>query len=122
LLCKSLQYSLGKQEVLSKMWNDCFTIDYFQQLLTANRNLFKGLKLENVVQVADSFNLKPPPCSIGGRAVKDLYEQRKWKEIEKHNEQDLNVIRWLDLYGAKRLIKISLREEKALFYEWVPKS
>lgn len=38
LLCKSLQYSLGKQEVLSKMWNDCFTIDYFQQLLTANRN------------------------------------------------------------------------------------
>lgn len=117
LLCKSMKYSLGKLEALSKMWNDCFSIDYFQQLLTANGNLFKGLKLENVVRVADSFNLKPPPCDVGGGAVKNLYDQRKWKEIEKHNEQDLNVIRWLDLYGAKRLIKMSMEQEQPLFYE-----
>lgn len=117
LLCKSTKYSLGRLEALSKMWNDCFSIDYFQQLLTANGNLFKGLKLENVVRVADSFNLKPPPCDVRGRAVKDLYDQRKWKEIEKHNEQDLNVIRWLDLYGAKRLIKMSVEREQPLFYE-----
>jgi len=117
LLCKSLQYSLGKQEVLSKMWNDCFTIDYFQQLLTANRNLFKGLKLENVVHVANRFDLKPPPYSASGEAIKDLYDQRKWKEIEKHNEQDLKIIRWLDLYGAKQLIEISMKNKKALFYE-----
>ena len=117
LLCKSMQYHLGKQEVLSKMWNDCFTIDYFQQLLTANRNLFKGLKLENVVHVADMFKLKPPTYSVGGKAIKDLYDQRKWKEIEKHNEQDLNVIRWLDLYGAKQLMKISMKQEQPLFYE-----
>jgi len=117
LLCKSTKYSLGKLEALSKMWNDCFSIDYFQQLLTANGNLFKGLRLENVVRVADSFNLKPPPCDVGGKAVKDLYDQHKWREIEKHNEQDLNVIRWLDLYGAKQLIEISTRQKKPLFYE-----
>ena len=117
LLCKSKQHSLGKHEVLSKMWNDCFTIDYFQQLLIANRNRFKGLTLENVVHVADGLKLKPPSYSGSGRNIKDLYDQCEWEEIEKHNIQDLKVVRWLDLYGAKRLIEISVKNKKALFYE-----
>ena len=117
LLCKSNQYSLGKHEVVSKMWNDCFTIDYFQQLLAANRNLFKGMTLSKIVEVANRFTLKPPAYSMMGRAIKELYEQGKYKEIEEHLRQDLKIIRWLDLYGAKRLIERSVREEKALFHE-----
>lgn len=60
---------------------------------------------------------KPPSYSGSGRTIKDLYEQSEWEEIEKHNVQDLKVVRWLDLYGAKRLVEISVKEKKALFYE-----
>jgi hypothetical protein len=117
LICKSLQYSLGTAEVLSKMWNECYARDYFQQLLTANRNLFKGLELRNVVHVASRFDLKPPPYSASSGALRDLYDQHKWKEIEKHHVQGLKVIRWLDLYGAKQLIKISVKNKRPLFCE-----
>jgi len=117
LLCKSIQYSLGNHDIITKMWNDCFAIDYFQQLLAANRNRFKGLTLDKIVEVANRFALKPPAYSTTGRVIKDLYDQGKYKEIEEHLEQDLKIIRWLDLYGAKRLIERSIREEKALFHE-----
>ncbi|MEM3697427.1 MAG: hypothetical protein QXQ94_08020 [Candidatus Bathyarchaeia archaeon] len=117
LICKAVQHSLGKHEVFSKIWNDCFTIDYFQQLLVANDNQFKGLTLENIVKVAKRVNLKPPKYSKPGRAVKDLYEAKKFREIEKHLEQDLRIVRWLDLYGARKLIEISVKEGKALFRE-----
>ena len=116
-LCKSVQYSLGKHEVNNKMWHDCFVIDYFQGLLVANNYRFKGLKLENIMNVAKNLGLKPPSIGKNGEAVKDLYEHGRWEEIEKHNEQDLNAVRWLDLFGAKRLIEISLREKKPLFWE-----
>jgi len=117
LICKSSQYALGKHDAVSKMWNDCFTIDYFQQLLVANRNLFKGLALGKVVEVANRVNLKPPSYSETGRAIKELYDEGEYKEIEEHLEQDLKIVRWLDLCGAKRLIERSLREGKALFHE-----
>ena len=117
LLCKSNQYSLGKLDVVSKMWNDCFTIDYFQQLLAANRNLFKGMTLDKIVDIANKFNLKPPAYITAGGAIKELYDQGKYNEIEEHLRQDLKIVRWLDLYGAKRLIEISVREERALFHE-----
>jgi len=117
LICKTVQYSLDKHEVVSKMWNDCFTVDYFQQLLVANGNQFKGLTLERIVDVSRSLDLEPPPYSKPGSAIKELYEAKKYKEIEKHLEQDLNIARWLDLYGARRLIETSVKEGKALFHE-----
>lgn len=117
LLCKSVQHSLGKLETNAKIWYNCFTIDYFQQLLMTNRNRFSGLKLDNIVKVANNLGLKPPTYGIIGHEIKELYEQRKYKEIEEHLEQDLKVIRWLDLYGAKRLIERSIREGKSLPYE-----
>lgn len=117
LICKSVHYSLGEHEAICQMWNNCFTIDYFQQLLAANNNRFKGLRLENVVKIANKFNLKPPSYELSGGHMKDLYEQEKWKDIEKHNIQDLKIIRWLDLYGAKQLFQISMKERKALFHE-----
>ncbi|MEM3641330.1 MAG: hypothetical protein QXH37_05375, partial [Candidatus Bathyarchaeia archaeon] len=42
LLCKYVEYSLDDYDVVAKMWNDCFIIDYFQQLLITNKNYFKG--------------------------------------------------------------------------------
>lgn len=117
LICKCVQHSLGKHDEITKMWNDCFTIDYFQQLLVANRNFFKGMTLEKIVEVSRKLGLKPPAYSKSGSAVKELYDQGKHKEIEKHLKQDLLIVRWLDLYGAKRLIETSVREGKALFQE-----
>lgn len=117
LICRCVQYSLDKIDKIAKMWNDCFTIDYFQQLLVANKNFFKGLTLEKIVEVSEKFGLKPPPYGTSGRAIKELYEEGKYKEIEEHLKQDLMIVRWLDLYGAKRLIEIGVREGKALFQE-----
>jgi len=117
LVCRYVQCSISKHDEVAKMWNDCFTIDYFQQLLTANRNFFKGMTLEKIVEVSKELELKPPAYRTSGSEVKELYDQGLYKEIEKHLKQDLQIIRWLDLYGAKRLIETSVRKGKALFQE-----
>ena len=111
------QHQVGRHDEVAKMWNDCFTIDYFQQLLVANRNFFKGMTLGKIVEVSKKLGLKPPAYSTSGSAIKELYDQGKHKEIEKHLKQDLLIVRWLDLYGAKRLLERSVREGKALFQE-----
>mgnify|MGYP001045511679 CR=1 FL=1 len=115
VMCKLSHYSLGKHDAIAKMWHDCFTIDYFQQLLIANSNRFKGFTLEKIIDVAKKFNLKPPEYSTSGRDIKELYDQAKYDEIEEHLKQDIRIIRWLDLYGAKRLIERSVKEQKAIF-------
>jgi hypothetical protein len=83
----------------------------------ANRNYFKGFSLERIVEVSKKLGLKPPAYSTSGGAIKELYDQGKYKEIEEHLKQDLMIVRWLDLYGAKKLLKIGMRKEKALFQE-----
>jgi len=118
LICRCVQYQLSTHDMVAKMWNDCFTIDYFQQLLVANKNFFKGLTLEKIVEVSKKIGLKPPAYSTtNGSGVKEAFDQGKHKEIEKHLKQDLLIVRWLDLYGAKRLIETSVREGEALFQE-----
>lgn len=117
LTCKCVHYSLAKHETIAKMWNNCFIIDYFQQLLMANKNYFKGFSLERVHKVSKKLSLKPPTYSTNGSIIKELYEQEKYKEIEEHLKQDLMMVRWLDLYGAKRLIEKSMKEQKPLFQE-----
>lgn len=99
------------------MWHDCFVIDYFQQLLVANKNIFKGTSLSKIVEISNRFHLKPPKHNILGSNVKELYIKGNYSEIDEHLKQDLRMIRWLDLYGAKRLIERSIKTEKALFYE-----
>lgn len=115
LLCKYVEYSLNDYDVVAKVWNDCFIIDYFQQLLIANKNYFKGLSLEKIYEVSKNLGLKPPVYNTNGSVIKELYEQRKYTEIEEHLKQDLRMVRWLDLYGAKRLIEKSIKEQKPLF-------
>lgn len=117
LICKAVLYGIAKHEVVSKMWNDCFAVDYFQQLLGANGNQFKGLTLEKVAEVSKSLGFKPPLYSKPGSAIKELYEAKKYKEIEKHLKQDLKIVHWLDLYEARKLIETSVKEGKALFHE-----
>lgn len=66
--------------------------------------------MENIVKVTKRLNLKPPEYSKPGSAVKELYEAKEFREIEEHLELDLRIVRWLDLYGAKKLIKTSVKE------------
>jgi len=115
LICKCVQYSLGKPDEVAKLWNDCFVIDYFQQLLVTNKNMFKGLSLENVILVSRSLGLNPPPYNTSGSNVKELYDKGKFKEIESHLKQDLTIVRWLDLFGAQKLFEAYICRGKALF-------
>jgi hypothetical protein len=117
LICRCVQHSLAKLDEVSKMWNDSLIIDYSQQLLVANMNLFKGTSLPRIVEVSEKLGLNPPAHSHGGNAVKDLYDQGKYAMIEEHLKQDLNVLRWIDLYGARRLIETSMKTGQALFKE-----
>jgi DNA polymerase elongation subunit (family B) len=117
LICKCAQYGLDKHDQIAKMWNNCFTIDYFQQLLAANKNFFKGLSCGKIMEVSKRLSLKPPPYRTSGSEIRDLYDQGKFKEIEEHLKNDLVIVRWMDLYGAKRLIETSVKEGKALFQE-----
>jgi DNA polymerase elongation subunit (family B) len=117
MICRCSHHSVETHEVLSKMWNNCFTIDYFQQLLVANKNYFKGLSCSKVIEVSRQLGLKPPSYTASGGSVKDFYDQGKYKEIEEHLKEDLRIVRWLDLYGAKRLIEMSGNQGKPLFQE-----
>jgi len=117
LICKCVQHQVGRHDEVAKMWNDCFTIDYFQQLLVANRNFFKGMSVEKIMEVSKRLGLEPPAYSTSGSDIKGLYEKGKHKEIEKHLKQDLLIVRWLDLYGAKKLIERAVKEGKTLFQD-----
>jgi hypothetical protein len=117
LTARSVEYSLSTHNEALKMWHDCLAIDYVQQLLAANGNSYKGATLGNIITVARSLNLNPPPHSSTGEGIRELYPQRKYNEIEDHLKEDLNAIRWLDLYGARRLIEISLKRRRPLFHD-----
>ena len=115
LVCRSLQDAQSKSSRLSKMWYDCFIIDFMQQILLMNGNYFRGTGLGNVVRVSDHFGLDPPEHTLSGASVKDLYDEGRYDEIEEHLMQDLNIIRWLDLCGAIRLMELTVREKRPLF-------
>jgi hypothetical protein len=117
LTCKLVYHSIDKHEKIAKMWFDCYIIDHFQQLLAANRNVFKGVSLKKIIDVSEKFDLKPPKYSTSGSDIKELYDHENYDEIEEHLNQDLRIIRWLDLYGARRLIERSIREEHPIFFE-----
>jgi hypothetical protein len=115
LVAKSGRASQSGLEYISKMWHDCFVIDLMQQLLVANWGSFKGAGLGNVVSTAIRLGLNPPDYPPSGARVKDLYEAGDHEGIEDHLRQDLRIIRWLDLYGVRRLTEQSVREQRPLF-------
>jgi hypothetical protein len=115
LISRCVQNSLGNINEVTKMWHDCITIDHIQQLLAANGNSFKGASLDNVIATAKRLNLNPPPHNGAGGAIMELYSKGKYAEIEAHLKEDLDAIRWLDLYGARKLVEISVRQGKRLF-------
>lgn len=119
LTCRSVQYSLSTLNEAAKMWHDCLSIDYAQQLLAANGNGFKGATLDNIIAVAQKLNLNPPPHTGAGHTMRELYPQKRYAEIEQHLKEDLDAIRWLDLFGARRLIQTSMEERRPLFQEMV---
>ena len=115
LVAKSGRASQSGLEYISKMWHDCFAVDLMQQLLVANWGSFKGAGLGNVVSTAIRLGLNPPDYPTSGAMVKDLYEAGDHAGIEDHLRQDLRIIRWLDLYGVRRLTEQSVREQRPLF-------
>lgn len=115
LLVKAVQHRIKKAEVASHILHGPFAIDYSQQLLPANDNRFKGMRLARIVEVASKLKLKPPAVSRRGADVAELYERRKFAQIEKHLRKDLEIVRWLDLYGARRLLERRLRRAQPLF-------
>lgn len=115
LVAKSGRASQSGLEYISKMWHDCFAIDLMQQLLVANWSRFKGSGMSNIVSTAIRLGLNPPDYPASGALVKDLYEGGNYKGIEAHLRQGLRIIRWLDLYGVRRLTEQSVKEQRPLF-------
>jgi len=117
IIAKAANHKIREVDVHSKFWCDTYAIDYFQELLPANRNLFKGLKLDRIVKKARELGLEPPETYGTGEDVKKWYEEKRHDEILKHLTQDLQIVRWLDLIGAKDLIATSVRGDTPLFQE-----
>jgi len=115
LVAKSGRASQSGLEYISKMWYDCFAVDLMQQLLVANMGSFKGAGLSNVVSTAIRLGLNPPDYPTSGARVKDLYEAGDYGGIEAHLRQNLRIVRWLDLYGVRRLTEQSVRDQRPLF-------
>ncbi len=115
LVAKSGRASQSGLEYISKMWHDCFAVDLMQQLLVANMGSFKGAGLSNVVSTAIRLGLNPPDYPTSGARVKDLYEAGDYGGIEAHLRQNLRIVRWLHLYGVRRLTEQSVREQRPLF-------
>lgn len=115
LVAKSGRVSQSGLEYISKMWHDCFAVDLMQQLLVANMGGFKGAGLSNIVSTAIKLGLNPPDYPTSGARVKDLYEDGDYDGIETHLRQNLRIVRWLDLYGVRRLTEQSVKEQRPLF-------
>jgi hypothetical protein len=115
VIAKAADRKIRKIDVHSKLWYDTYTIDYFQELLQANANRFKGLRLDRIVTKAKEIGLRPPESYGTGKDVKEWYEEKRHGKLLKHLTQDLRIVRWLDLVGAKRLIAESVRQGAPLF-------
>ena len=101
----------------SKMWYNTRTMDYLQILLPANRNLFKGLRLDRIVEKAKELGLDPPEPYGTGADIPEWHRSKQYDKILLHCTRDLQITRWLDLYGARRLIDESARSRDPLFRE-----
>jgi len=115
LICKSIHHSKSDPNKAGRFWWDPLTIDLQQQILASNWNMFKGTNLGNVVDIAKKLKLNPPEYTEPGSSIRELYPDKKFKEIETHLKRDLKIIRWLDLYGIRHLTEYSAREQKPLF-------
>ena len=115
LICRSTKYSKNDPSIQGRLWWDPLSIDLQQQILVLNNNMFKGTTLGNVVKIAKQLNLTPPEYHEPGYSMRELYPAKQYKEIEKHLTQDLRIVRWLDLYGLRRLNKESVKLKKPLF-------
>ncbi len=115
LVARSVQLGLGQVDALSKLLHNTYTLDYFQQLLPANNNLFKGMTLPTIVRVSRELGLNPPESFAQSGDIKEFYESKRYDDIVNHMMQDIKIVRWLDLFGAKRLLRSSLDRGVSLF-------
>jgi hypothetical protein len=104
---------------ISALLHNYYCVDHLQLLLPANQRMFKGVKLETIVKKANELKLSPaPPEPYGSnKQIKQLYDDKRHDEIAKHCTADLRIVRWLDLFGTRELLKIATSTGKALFLE-----
>jgi len=118
LICKSIKNCNSDPQQTGRLWWDSITVDLQQQILPLNNNRFKGTNLGNILKYAkEKYGLKPPEYSESGEAIRELYLQKKYTEIEKHLKNDLIAVRWLDLRGIREFIHLSDTKKIPLFYE-----
>jgi hypothetical protein len=117
LIQKGVEYDVEGLSGLNQLWHNTFTINFFQLLLLANKFRFKGLKLAKSLELARELGYKDAPLiEEHGEDIAKAYEEKRYGDIEKWLEQDLYVIRYLDLSGALvKLIKHSLEKGRTLF-------
>jgi hypothetical protein len=99
LIQKGVRYGYSFPQ-LNAFWYDAYTIDFFQAMLPANNFMFRGNSLENLVKEAAKAGEKITELYGSGEDVKRWYEEKKYKEIEKHLKVDLKAIREVDLTGT----------------------
>lgn len=104
LIQKGAKYGINSIENLNKLWHELLIIDLFQVTLPLNNMKLKGHSFENLVKLAEELGLKIPDKPYGtGKDVQKWYEERRYEDIEKHNEIDLRITRALDLQISRFL-------------------
>ena len=97
LIQKGVEHNVGSPAELNKLWNNTFTIDYFQTSLPFHNMKFKGLGAGYLVKKARNNGVDISELFGSGGDVKGWYENKEYDEIIRHLEMDLKVIRVIDL-------------------------
>ncbi|MCB2141238.1 hypothetical protein KQH27_00860, partial [bacterium] len=106
-ICKTVHLLKEDPHKAARQWWDTFSIDLQQWMLACSGGRFKGTSMGNVVSLAKKHGLNPPDYTSSGASIRELYPEGKTKEIEYHLIQDLKIIRWLHLKGAREVVKLS---------------
>ncbi len=89
---KGAKYRIDELEKLNSLWHNTFAIDFAQIFLPYNGLRFKNLSLSNLVKFAKEKGIEITEPHRRGVEVKQLYEEKKYDEIEKHLKADLQAI------------------------------
>lgn len=117
LIQKGVEYKVKSLDELNHLWHDSYTRDLFQELLPANKQCFKGLRLPRVIEVMKELEI---PCPVEveehGEKVREAYEKKEFNKIEEWLIDDLKATRYLDLSGAiQKLFLYAFEKNMALF-------
>lgn len=97
LIQRLCHYGMGTLQELNEFFHDLMCIDLKLIGLLFNEMKFKGSTLSNTVdriKYRDPI-LSKPRINESGFKVHELYEKKKYQEIEDHLKNDIKAIMWL---------------------------